>query len=169
MGYQLIETITVGSGGAASIEFTGIPQDANSLVLTLSGRTDFNGNTRPIYVTINNDNTTTYQNLFLRGNGSAADTSPVPTTLGIGLGGGNAATSTTNTFSSHELTFANYAGSSQKSTSLNVVTENNAAAAEQAIWAGLWPQTSAITALKLTPLGANFVYYTTASLYKITA
>lgn len=169
MGMQLVETITVGSGGAASIEFTSIPQDGVDLVLVVSARIDFSGNTRPIYVTINNDNSTTYQNRFLRGSGSAADSSNIPTTLGIGLGGGNAATSTANTFSSHELTFANYAGSAQKATSLNVVTENNATAAEQAIWAGLWPQTAAITLLKLTPLTSNFVQYSTASLYKITA
>jgi hypothetical protein len=35
MGYQLIETIEVGSGGAASIEFTSIPQDGVQFLTTL--------------------------------------------------------------------------------------------------------------------------------------
>ena len=39
MAYTLIETITVGSGGASSIEFTGIPQETGAdLVVRLSAR-----------------------------------------------------------------------------------------------------------------------------------
>ena len=38
MGMQLIEHIEVGSGGAASIEFTGIDQTGQDLLLKVSSR-----------------------------------------------------------------------------------------------------------------------------------
>jgi hypothetical protein len=53
MGYQLIEHIEVGSGGAASIEFTGIPQDGVDLVLLASLRTDATGDLASISTKLN--------------------------------------------------------------------------------------------------------------------
>jgi hypothetical protein len=38
--YKLIETVTVGSGGAANIEFTSIPQTYTDLKLVISGKND---------------------------------------------------------------------------------------------------------------------------------
>ena len=164
---SLIETVTVGAGGAASIEFTGIPQDGVDLVLLLSGRTDYSGVGRVVYTTINSDNSTTYQNRLLRGDGSAASSQIVSNTLGIYAGFIDSASATSNTFENLQMYVSNYAGSSQKSFSLESVSENNATEAYQNIVAGLWPQTAAITSIKMTPLSANFVEHSTASLYKI--
>lgn len=40
---ELIGVVTVGAGGAASMEFTNIPQDATDLFLLVSGRSTING------------------------------------------------------------------------------------------------------------------------------
>ena len=169
MGYQLIETIEVGSGGAASIEFTGIPQDGVDLAILLSGRTDYAGIGFPLYTTINSDTTSTYVARYIRGDGSSVVSQTTSTNIGIYSGFIASATSTSNSFENLSFYIPNYSGNAQKSFSVDTVGENNATTAYQNIIAGLWPQTSAITTITMTPLSSNFVQHSTASLYKITA
>jgi hypothetical protein len=77
-------------------------------------------------------------------------------------------TSTASTFSNAELYIPNYAGSNNKSSSVDGVSENNATASNMALTANLWSDTAAITSIKLTPAGGgNFVQYSTAYLYGI--
>jgi hypothetical protein len=53
--------------------------------------------------------------------------------------------------------------------SVDAVNENNATSAQQEIRAWLWSETSAITSLTISAIGANqMVAGTTISLYKIT-
>jgi hypothetical protein len=160
---QLIETKTLGTA-AASIEFTSIPQDGTDLVLMVSARKDqVAGNA---YVGINlNGSSSGFSHRALFGNGaSAASFANSPTTF---LGEANFSTATANTFASLLAYFPNYTGSSNKSYSVDSVTETNATTSYQNINAGLWSNTSAITSLTLTGLG-NYVSGSTASLYKIT-
>ena len=70
MAYELIETIEVGAGGAASIEFTSIPQDGVDLVLVLSTRMDRATDWYSLYARINDDSTTAYSRKALSGDGS---------------------------------------------------------------------------------------------------
>jgi hypothetical protein len=74
---------------------------------------------------------------------------------------------TANTFSNVAYYFTNYAGSTTKSISVDLVAENNATAAYQVIMAGNWANTSAITSIKLAAPSGTLVEYTTASLYII--
>ena len=162
MAYELIETIEVGAGGAASIEFTSIPQDGVDLLLKLSARADVASVN--VEVTFNSD-ATDYSHRTLRGL-----TPNVSSISGTGNtyfalyanGSGN----TANTFSSNALYVSNYAGSTEKSLSLDALYENNAEFAAQYIVAGLWNDTAAITSIQIVH-SSNFVSGTTASLYKI--
>lgn len=168
MSFQLVSTVTVGAGGASSISFTGIPQTGTDLLLVLSARSDAALVQTPVLLTVNADNTTTYQNRGLRGGGSSTDSTNTPTNLGIFLNSISAASATSNTFSNGSVYITNYSGSASKTFSTDNVFENNATEAQQAIFAGLWPQTAAITTLRLNPLSGNFAQNTTASLYLIT-
>ena len=79
-------------------------------------------------------------------------------------------TDTPNTFSNGEMYVPNYAGSTQKSASLDSVAENNASTAYMAMQAGLWTGTAAITSIALTPdtsTSPSFSQYSTATLYGI--
>jgi hypothetical protein len=163
MGYQLIETIEVGAGGAASIEFTGIPQDGVDLQVVLSSRINSTGTFSQFYVYFNNS-TANYSGIRLYGTGSSVATSTVSW-----AGALNGGTSTANTFGNSQTLVSNYTSSSFKSFTTDSVSEDNASTAIQALHGNLWSDTSAITSLKLVPLSNSFVYYTTASLYKITA
>jgi len=83
------------------------------------------------------------------------------------IGDAPAASSTASTFGNTSIYFTNYAGSSNKSFSLDGVRENNATSSTQQIQASLWSSTAAITNLSFTIVG-NFVQYSTASLYLVT-
>ena len=158
MTMQLIETITVGSGGVSSIEFTGIAGEAKDLVLLLSLRNSFDSPS----ATLSFNTGSSYSRLRLLGTGPAASSDSATVDLQS-----NTSVSTANTFSNSSLHVSNYASSTTKSYSVDSVNENNAALANQAIIAGSWTGTAAITSLELTPTSGDFVEHSTASLYSI--
>ena len=165
---SLIETVTFGSGGAASIEFTDIPQDAADLILVLSLRSDYAGAAIPTYLTINSDNATSYSTRWLRGNGATVDSgAQTAITNGAFTGQPPGATTATNTFSNTEIYFANYTSTEIKNVSINHVSEDNATTAYQMISTTLWPVGSGITGLRLDSLSSNFVQHCSASLYSM--
>jgi hypothetical protein len=163
---ELIETVTVGSGGAASIEFTSIPQDGTDLWLLINAR-DSNPLVGPsIFVRVNSDSSSNYTLVRLRGDGSTADSLTFTTTRFRPVITGSLATA--NTFSNNSFYFSNYSGSTNKSVSIDSVNENNATDADQLLFAGIYNDTAAITSISLTP-ATSFVEHSTASLYKITS
>lgn len=161
---QIGSTVTVGAGGASSIDFSSIPATYTDLVLKISTRVNqivgsylqFNGSASG------------YSERLLYGTGSSAASA---NTSGTILNWGfltNTSSTTANTFSNSELYIPNYAGSTNKSISSDSVTENNATASDIYVNAGLWSNTAAINRITLYPSGsAVFVQYSTASLYGI--
>ena len=172
MGYQLVETIEVGSGGAASIEFTSIPQDGVDLRLVVSARSSgtfgIGINIKSLAITINNDTTTSnYLARNLRGTGSSVVSQAIANYNNAGFLADS--DSTANTFASNSIYFANYTSAVSKSYSIDAVSETNATATGQGLWAYSYATTSPVTSLKALIPGDTFVQYSTASLYKITA
>ena len=163
MGMQLIETIEVGSGGTASIEFTSIPQDGVDLQVVLSGRST-NGNNY-FGLQFNNDTGSNYNYTLLSGTGTAALSAAVTSGSFLRIYSGDS-DYTANTFGNSSAYISNYTSNSAKSYSTDGVNENNSTAGIQNLGAGSWTGTSAITSLKI--FGA-IAQYSTASLYKITA
>jgi hypothetical protein len=168
MGYQLIETVTVGSGGAASIEFTGIPQDGVDLVYFASLRCSSTAVLARHY--FNSDTSANYSWVWLRGDGSAVATSGSGGASLYGLSGWqNGSTSTANTFSNFSVYVPNYTSSVAKSYSVDSVDENNATASYQNITAGKWNSTAAVTGISVLVNTGNLVEFSSVSLYKVTA
>jgi len=168
MGYELIETIEVGSGGAASIEFTSIPQDGVDLVLKLSARSTGGGVRPNIKLTVNDDSTASQKWLRLNGTGSSVATGENDTASYIIPGRISGSSSTANTFNSSSIYFSNYTSSNKKSISVDDVTENNATEAYQTLTAALTADDNPITSIELFLFSDSFDEYSTASLYKIT-
>lgn len=164
MTMTLVSTVTVGSGGAASIDFTSIPQTGTDLFLVLQTR----GSSTPLYTQIqfNADTGSNYTRMILEGTGSSAASFSATSTA---LFAWNATSAyTANTFSSTSIYIPNYTASTSKSISIESVNENNASTGYQAIEAGLWTGTSAISSIKIFTASSNYVQYSTASLYTIT-
>ena len=167
MTMKLLETVTVGSGGTASITFSNIPQQGyTDLFVVLSARTA--STLVNDYLTIRfNANATGYTVRGLFGSGSSAGTFSSPGNyLAETVGNG----STANTFSVSSVYIPNYLSSANKSYSAEGVGENNGTTAFQSIVAGLWSNTAAITSITFgNSSSTNFVQHSTASLYGITA
>jgi len=169
MAYELIETVTVGSGGASSIEFTSIPQDGTDLQVLFSLRENA-GSQEDIKVRFNSDSTLNYARLGLSGDGSNVggfvDASDTELEFPQAVPGSSI---TANTFNNGSLYISNYTSSNQKSASSDLVTENNATEVRLQIHAFSYSG-SAISSIIFTRTNSNeFVQYSTISLYKITA
>ena len=166
---ELISTLTVGAGGAASITFSSIPATYTDLVLLFSVRSSNSSTTNAALFSLNGS-TANFTDNWLQGNGSSASSN---SNGGAAYGNGgylgliNGDTSTANTFSNVQLYIPNYAGSTNKTFSVNGVVENNATAGWNICVAGVWANTSAITSLSLSTYSANMKEGTTASLYGI--
>jgi hypothetical protein len=161
MTMTLIETKTLGTA-AASIEFTSIPQNGTDLYFLISARTNDPG-LEDLYISLNGS-TSGFTSRALEGQGAAASSSTVARYLGTI----NGAAQTANTFGNVSLYIPNYSGATNKSFSVDAVTENNATTAIQTIAAGLWSNTAAITSVAFTPTGGSLLADTIISLYKIT-
>jgi hypothetical protein len=162
---QIGSTVTVGSGGAAAIEFTSIPSTYTDVVVKLSVRTNRSGSVIDgSLVRFNNDTTSgNYTGKRLYGDGSTATSNSSNILLFVDADG-----ATANTFSNNEIYIPNYAGSTQKSFSIDGAQESNATQSYVSLMAGLWSGTAAITSVKITPeVGTLFNQYSSASLYGI--
>jgi len=170
---QIGSTVTVGSGGAASIDFTSIPATYTDLVVKFSLRqnntsssvgynwlgTRFNGSTatytgRLLYAASNTVGSASFSDTQFRQ---------------YGFDNNSWTSGTANTFSNGEIYIPNYTSATNKSISVDSVAEINAAnGSGLGIFAGLWPVSSAITSISIYDLDAyNFVQYSTATLYGI--
>jgi hypothetical protein len=163
-----IASATVGSGGASSIDFASIPSTYTDLVLKISARGARTSFAYDGFTLTFNDSSSGYSGLWLRGNGSSASSGISPYTSYIDdILGVNGPSSTSNTFSNLEFYIPNYAGNANKSVYMDGVLEDNTAEAYATISANLWSNTSAITKISFGRFNANFVQYTTATLYGI--
>jgi hypothetical protein len=161
---QIGSTVTVGSGGASSIDFTSIPATYTDLKLVLSIRAT--SSTYTAYTRFNGNSSGVYSYRRLGSYGSAYPAFSNSSTSDIGVTAVvNSSTYTANTFSNCEIYIPNYANTSyNKSTSMDGISENNSANAEMAIEAGLFPSTSAITSISIVQ---GMAQYSTATLYGI--
>ena len=152
---ELIQTVTVGSGGAATIDFTSIPATYNDLVIKVSLRT--NNTDTPVMVYFNSDTTdANYSVRRLLGSGSAASSASFSAPYLIYA---NISTYTASTFGNAEVYIPNYTGSTNKSVSADAVNENNATGAEAVLTAGIWNNTAAINAIKIDALTGSLAYF----------
>lgn len=164
--YEAIATVTVGSGGAANIEFTSIPATYTDLLVMLSARSTRSGQVNSSARVYFNNSTSNFSTRDLLGNGSAVSSSSYSDGPLVYI---PAATATASTFGNAYVYVPNYAGSTNKSYSIDYVAETNAATIDaQGIAAALWSDTAAITSIKFTEANSqNFAQYSTATLYGI--
>jgi hypothetical protein len=160
--YTLIQSVAVGSGGAARIVFGSIPQTFTDLQLVVSGRST---DTITGFQCEFNSSGSNHSGKPLEADGASAYSyNPGGSTI-VGLI--PPSSSTASVFGSTTIYIPNYTSSTFKSFSADAVTENNAATAYLIFFAKLWSDTSAITSISIYPQISNFAQYSSASLYGI--
>jgi hypothetical protein len=158
--FEKIATTEVGSGGAATIDFSTILTSWTDLAILVSARSTSSGD---IFNLSFNGSTSSFSGIYLYYENTTANSG----SLARYGGRVNTSSTTASTFSNTMIYIPNYAGSTNKSYSSDSVSENNAAAAPGSLIAGLWSNTAAINQITLTPSAGNFAQYSTATLYGI--
>jgi hypothetical protein len=156
----LISTVSITSN-QDQISVTGIPATYTDLYITVAGRTALAAVQQSVYAWFNNGSNLTHR--FLLGTGSSVSSGSGTDMVWIAPG----ANATSNTFGNTSFYVPNYASSTNKSVSIDCVTENNSTASYQYIAAALWSNTAAINQFNIYSAGQNFVSGTTMSVYGI--
>jgi hypothetical protein len=162
-----IAAVTVGAGGASSIDFTSIPQTGyTDLKIVVSARGN-NGSDSftPLSITFNGT-TTGYSERLVYGNGENA-LSATQSASAFTYAWMNGPNSTASTFNNAEMYIPNYTSSNQKSGSIDSVHETNATTAIASLDAAFWANTAAITSIGIAPSAGSFVANSTFYLYGI--
>jgi hypothetical protein len=164
--YSLITSSTVGAGGAASIDFTGIPSIYTDLCVIASLRSAEVLSRSDLRLRFNSS-TSGYTGREVRGFDSSSVGSTTSTATYFDCARIPASQATANIFGNAVIYIPNYASSNNKSFSVDDVTENNSSSSYYlSLSAGLWSNTAAITAVNIFT-NANLAQYSTAYLYGI--
>jgi len=169
--FELIASYTA-TGSVSSIDFTSIPSTFTDLCVQFSVRATNSSSSRAedtLVVALNNDTTGgNYTVRYLRGNGSGAGSGTATGYAGSYAGEFNGSTSTASTFTSGMIYLPNYAGSSNKSFSIDIVQEANQTTAYMQLHANLWNNTAAVNRLTFSNYNSNtFAANSTAYLYGV--
>jgi hypothetical protein len=167
--YKLISSVTVGSGGAANIEFTSIPATYTDLVIKLSSRNNIAGEWDNLDFRMNSLSTSIYNSLTIYATGSGGAGYGFETNQSAGMRVYAQANGTTaSTFGNVEFYFPNYTSSNNKSVSVDYVSENNGTSAIVGLSGVTIASSAAITSLSFfSRNAANFMQNSTAYLYGI--
>lgn len=167
---ELIQTVTVGAGGASEILFSSIPSTFTDLYLVCSLRSARATIGDDIVFRFNGDTGANYGWRALLGTGSSTTSSANgAATVGY-FGICSASSSTSSTFGNQSLYIPNYTASTAKSASVDAVSEHNGTESYQFLTANRWSGTDPINTIRVfSDTGNNFVQYSSASLYGITA
>ena len=158
--YESIATVTVGSGGSATVEFTSIPADYTHLQIRAIAR-----NTSDVYyvaLQINSDTGANYAYHRLSGDGSAASAGAGSSENQIYL---YPQANTANMFSGGVIDILDYKNTNKYKTvrALGGYDQNGSGRIE--LVSGLWQSTSAITSLKFSAFAGNYGQYSHFALY----
>lgn len=167
MALQLykIASVEVPSGGQSSVTFSSIPQGYTDLKIVMSGRLTTSGYDSTPWaigdISLNSTVITTGKLLYGTGSAAGSDGNPYAAFI-------SDTNATANTFSSMDMYLPNYMSSTNKSVSVDVVTENNGTAALIGLQAILSTVTSPVTSITIgAHVSGAFAQYSTFTLYGI--
>lgn len=167
--YESIATVTVGSGGAANIEFTSIPGTYTHLqIRSISKNTNSVGAPADIRIQFNSDTGTNYARHGFYGSGSAVSQYATTSLAYCDFPLLVAASDSANIFGAGVIDILDYANANKYKTVRTLAgLDSNGASGQNFIlfMSALWLSTSAITSIKITSNTANFAQYSHFALY----
>jgi hypothetical protein len=145
--YDALATVTVPSGGAASVSFVGIPSGYKHLQVRYIARTNRSSLIDGISIRYNSDSGTNYTNHSLLGDGANASASAGTgqTYSAVNVVVGN--TAGANMFGAGVIDLLDYANISKYKTMRTIGGFDRNGGGYAALYSGLWLNTAAITSL----------------------
>jgi hypothetical protein len=168
--YTAIQTVKVGSGGSADIEFTSIPDTYTDLLILISAKTTRTGTDKDdeLRLRFNGDTGNNYYTTMIERSDSSVIRSVIDA-VGGHMGRGTAPTdnAAASTFGNTEYYIANYRSSTAKSVFIDSAMETTGTVSYNLQVGGEWTGTAAITSAKITTVSGTFDQYSTATLYGV--
>ena len=167
--FESIATVTVGSGGAASMEFTNIPQTYQHLHIRMLGRSTASGADVAFYIRFNSDSGSNYSRhlIFSDGSGTAVASSASQTSAWLGYV--TATSATASALSPSVIEILKYTSTSEYKGIRTLHGSDQNGYGVVGITSNLWLSTNSISSILLYPGSGNFVQYSTVALYGIKA
>ena len=165
--YESIATVTVGSGGAANIEFTSIPSTFTHLQIRGIGRNTVATTSGQAYVQFNSDTGSNYSLHYLYGDGTTVYSGGGASQVEMNAFRITGASAASSIFGAGVLDILDYKNTNKYKTLRTLSGEDRNGAGFLFYQSGLWQSTNAITSIKLYPSSNNFAQYTSFALYGI--
>jgi len=168
--YESIATVTVGSGGAANVEFTSIGTDWTHLQIRgIARNSNAASGTESFHVQFNGDTGNNYAGHNLYGDGTSAAATASASRSNMYFFDMPRAGEGANIFGALILDILDYKNTNKYKTvrGLSGMDTNNNTYEYIALGSGLWQNTNAITSIKIQPSGSNFSQYSHFALYGI--
>jgi hypothetical protein len=169
--YESIATVTVGSGGQTTVEFTSIPSTFKHLqvrAIARDNRVPPSGNFNNMHLRLNSDTGANYTYHTLRGNGSAASADGATGSTVTDYTVIPSSTAGSNRFGAQIWDILDYANTNKFKTIRMLSGADNNSDGFIEFTSSLWQNTNAITSLTfLLSSTPSFVQYTQYALYGI--
>jgi hypothetical protein len=165
--FESIATVTVGSGGAANVEFTSIPATYTHLQVRGIGRSTRTATIDDLGIRINSDTGSNYAYHILRGDGASVIAAAGATQTTGYAGRIAAASATSSVFGVAVIDILDYANTNKYKTIRGLAGSDNNGNGNVEFGSTLWMNTNAITNILLYPPSFNFAQYTHFALYGI--
>ncbi len=165
--YESIATVTVGSGGAANIEFTSIPSTYQHLQIRGIGRSTRSATIDDLAIRVNSDTGSNYAYHILRGDGASAIAAAGATQTTGYAGRIAAATATSSVFGVAVIDILDYSNANKYKTIRSLGGSDNNGNGNVEYESNLWMNTNAITSILLYAPSYNFAQYSSFALYGI--
>lgn len=161
--FESIATVTVGSGGAANVEFTSIPGTYAHLQIRGFGRSS--SAECDVKVQLNSDTGSNYAYHRLQGDGASvgADGAASQTTMFYC----GRITNNASTFGANIIDILDYTNTNKYTTLRTLMGWDGNGSGYISLASGLWMNTNAVTSIKLIPHSNNFTQYSHFALYGI--
>jgi hypothetical protein len=165
--YESISTVTVGSGGSASITFSSIPATYTHLQIRAIQRATA-GSFQNIKIVVNGDTGTNYSYHLIEGDGSSATAGADSSTATALIAQEPGSTQNASVYGVFVMDLLDYANTNKYKTIRNLSGVDNNGTGKMQLWSSLWQSSSAITSIVFSSASSNnFAQYTQFALYGI--
>lgn len=166
--YKSIATVSVGSGGSSSVEFTSIPSTYTHLQVRGFHKNSAGAGSEYVAVAqFNGDTAANYSYHYLRGNGSSASSGASLTDAYVLAGYQNSSATSQMGFGGFVLDILDYTNTNKYKTVRSIAGADVNGSGIIDFYSGTWRSTSAITSIKFYYTASNFVQYSRFALYGI--
>ena len=165
--YESIQTVTVGAGGAANVEFTSISGSYTHLQIRGIARDTGSASLRQVYIQLNADTGTNYSWHELEGNGSAVGSYAGTTTNKMWSFYYPTASQTATAFGAAVIDILDYSNTNKYKTIRTLGGTDLNGSGTASLGSGSWRNTNAVTSIKLLAEQTAFAQYSQFALYGI--